>query len=73
MQQGRRGQTLIGHSRAKHLLTYIFREAALAAIKVNPEDVKTVMTEFELGNSAAKRAIQENGGDLVQTLRALLA
>ena len=48
------------------------REKALAAVKVEKADIETIVNEFELSTSGAKRKLQENAGDLQKTLVALI-
>ena len=48
------------------------RDKELAAVKVSMDDVAVVVEEFELDKKAADRALREHGGDLAQTLEALV-
>jgi NACalpha-BTF3-like transcription factor len=49
------------------------REAKLQAIKVDDADVAKVAGCFAIEEAAARRALQENAGDVEKTLRFLLA
>ena len=51
---------------------FCFRERELAAVTVSAEFIKIVMDELDMDKVAADRALRENGGDLVNTLKALV-
>ena len=48
------------------------RERALAAVRLELEDVNLVATELELDKKEAERLLREHEGDAVATLRAAL-
>jgi hypothetical protein len=43
-----------------------------AAIKVNPEDVKFIVSELEVTDEMAEQTLKKEGGDVVEALRRLL-
>eukprot|EP00667_Euglena_gracilis_P031103 EG_transcript_44442 len=47
-------------------------DKALAQVKVSKEDVKLVADELEIDARAAERALKQNNGDLIATLRVLI-
>ena len=47
-------------------------DKALAAIKVNKDDVKLIANELMMDNQSAKRALKRNSGDAAATLKALV-
>ena len=44
----------------------------LGAVKINKEDVKAIVEEFELEDDKAETVLREHGGDLKATLRHLV-
>mmetsp|Transcript_20872 Transcript_20872/g.36994 ORF Transcript_20872/g.36994 Transcript_20872/m.36994 type:complete len:101 (+) Transcript_20872:380-682(+) len=48
------------------------RKKELSAAQVEPEDVETIMKEFDLPKSAADLVLRESGGDLEATLLKLV-
>jgi NACalpha-BTF3-like transcription factor len=44
------------------------REAELAAVKVNKEDIDAVIRELDVDKFKAERMLRESGGDLYKTL-----
>ena len=49
-----------------------YRAQELAQIKIGKDDVKLIVTEFEIDNKAADAKLRAHGGDLRETLVALL-
>jgi hypothetical protein len=43
-----------------------------AAIKVNPEDVKFIVSELEVTDEMAEQTLKKEGGNVVEALRRLL-
>lgn len=48
------------------------RLAQLAKVEVKKEDVELVMNEFEIRRDEADLALRENGGNVINAIRALL-
>ena len=48
------------------------RERELAAVKINKEDVDVIALELEMDKKVAERKLRENGGSLLDTLKACL-
>ncbi|KAJ3044244.1 hypothetical protein HK097_001551 [Rhizophlyctis rosea] len=49
------------------------RDTELAKVVISKEDVELVMTQLEITKIQAERALRENKGDAVETLRQLIA
>lgn len=58
--------------RCAHHDTVLCRAQELAQVKVNKDDVKVIVKEFEVDNKVADAKLRANGGDLRQTLIAML-
>ena len=48
------------------------REAQLAAVKVDPQDIQVVIKELDLDKLKADRLLREHNGDLYNTLKAYI-
>ncbi|KAJ3278576.1 hypothetical protein HK104_002206 [Borealophlyctis nickersoniae] len=48
------------------------RDKELDKVTISKEDVELIMTELEISKAQAERALKENKGNAVETLRKLL-
>ncbi|TPX61384.1 hypothetical protein SpCBS45565_g07285 [Spizellomyces sp. 'palustris'] len=49
------------------------RDKELAKVVLTKEDVELIMNEFQIGKGTAERALRESKGDVLETLRRLIA
>lgn len=49
-----------------------YRERALAAVKINQEDVGIIATEFEVDKKKAELRLREHDGNVVAALESFL-